>query len=861
MLDASPAMHTTSTPRSLLAGIVLGVFGLVGLVAAEPVYLRVNQLGYLADDTKSAIAFSGQEVDAAFVVADADSGEIVFRGKSEPATEPNWNSFAHHARLDFTRLATTGRYVVRLVPSGVESRPFRIGPDAIANHVRDLLAFMRQQRCGYNPLLDMVCHQRDGRTAYGPRPQGTFVDASGGWHDAGDQLKYLLTASNATARMLLAYELEPTKFADRVDAMGQPGPNGVPDVLDEARWGLDWIHKLHPEPDQLYHQVADDRDHRGWKSPDADTSDYGWGPNSYRVLYFADGKPQGLKQYKSDSDGIANLAGRCAAAMAIGHRVWKQRGDNRFAERCLVAARQLYSMGAASEGKQQGNSYGAPYRYAEITWADDMEWGAAELYRETGEQKYLEQAKRYARLAADVGWMHHEQTGHYEYYPFVNVGHYALYPHVDESFQLELAGFYRSGLDATVARAKTNVYGIGVPFIWCSNNLTTALITQALLYERMTGDTRYREHATRHRDWLLGRNPWGTTMFTAVPRDGDTPLDVHTGIWKLFRRNVPGGLVDGPVYRSVFDGLLGVKLNEPDEYAKFQNEHVVYHDDFGDYATNEPTMDGTAGAIYFMAHYGAPASESIGPAATIETSHGAIVRGSTAEPKIALIFTGHEHTDGAEEILATLEDRRVKASFFVTGEFLEQPGMTDWTRKAAVRGHYVGPHSHAHLLYASWDDRGKSLVTKDEFLADLRKNLDALRALGGAIGDPVWFIPPYEWYNASHAEWAASVGCRMFNFTSGSGSHRDFAPEGHRAFRPSADIIEDILQHETSARHGLNGHLLLMHLGSERQDRVPPLLPGLINTLHERGYEFVSVDQLLGASQKANATSLDVGQH
>ena len=81
---------------------------------------------------------------------------------------------------------------------------------------------MRQQRCGYNPFLDMVCHQRDGRSFYAPFPDETFVDASGGWHDAGDQLKYLITASNATARMMLAYELEKDKFADLVDDYGTP---------------------------------------------------------------------------------------------------------------------------------------------------------------------------------------------------------------------------------------------------------------------------------------------------------------------------------------------------------------------------------------------------------------------------------------------------------------------------------------------------------------------------------------------------------------------------------------------------------------------------------------------------------------
>ena len=59
---------------------------------------------------------------------------------------------------------------------------------------------------------------------------------------------------------------------------GSQGPNGMADVLDEARWGLDWMLKMHPEPDALYHQVADDRDHIGLRLPQDETADYGWGP-------------------------------------------------------------------------------------------------------------------------------------------------------------------------------------------------------------------------------------------------------------------------------------------------------------------------------------------------------------------------------------------------------------------------------------------------------------------------------------------------------------------------------------------------------------------------------------------------------
>src|SRR5207237_5590822 len=139
--------------------------------------------------------------------------------------------------------------------------PFTIGEGVCAELPDQLLEFMRQQRCGYNPWLDAVCHPLDGRTAYGPLTNGTYLDSRGGWHDAADLLKYLLTSGNATAQMLLAYELGPKprfglhikggafvplQAMDQFNALGQPGANGIPDILDEAKWGLDWMLKLHP---------------------------------------------------------------------------------------------------------------------------------------------------------------------------------------------------------------------------------------------------------------------------------------------------------------------------------------------------------------------------------------------------------------------------------------------------------------------------------------------------------------------------------------------------------------------------------------------------------------------------------------
>jgi peptidoglycan/xylan/chitin deacetylase (PgdA/CDA1 family) len=383
--------------------------------------------------------------------------------------------------------------------------------------------------------------------------------------------------------------------------------------------------------------------------------------------------------------------------------------------------------------------------------------------------------------------------------------------------------------------------------------LTTALITQILLYERMTGDLRYRGHMLGQRDWLFGCNPWGTTMFTGIPRDGEFPVDVHTSTWRLTRRAIAGGLVDGPVYADVYDNLIGLHLTQPDEFAAFQTKHVVYHDDLGDYSTNEPTMDGTAGAILMMAYFGVSpakarslaASRVPPPSPVWGLDAGGIRRGTRERRQLALLFTADEHVEGAEPILKTLQARAVRASFFLTGNALAEPDMREWTRRAAAAGHYIGPHSHAHLLYAPWQDRKQSLIDKQRFRADLYRNIAELRDLVGVLPWPIYFVPPFEWYNSDHVAWAKELGCRTISFTPGSGSQRDFAPEGHEAFRPSRELIEEILDFEAREEVGLNGHLLLLHLGSRRQDKLHPHLGELIDQLRRRGYALVRVDEML----------------
>ena len=183
------------------AVVVLGCFAAfaVSSMRAGEIFIRANQLGYRPQDSKIGIAFSSEALPPNFVVISTETYKVAFEGKSESTLIP-WGQFTNHSELDFSGLRKPGRYLLKMGNFG--SLPFEIDPNAYAALPNELLEFMREQRCGYNPWIGTVCHPFDGRAVYGPLTNGTYVDARGGWHDAADLLKYLLTSGNATAQLL-----------------------------------------------------------------------------------------------------------------------------------------------------------------------------------------------------------------------------------------------------------------------------------------------------------------------------------------------------------------------------------------------------------------------------------------------------------------------------------------------------------------------------------------------------------------------------------------------------------------------------------------------------------------------------------
>jgi len=229
--------------------------------------------------------------------------------------------------------------------------------------------------------------------------------------------------------------------------------------------------------------------------------------------------------------------------------------------------------------------------------------------------------------------------------------------------------------------------------------------------------------------------------------------------------------------------------------------------------------------------------------------HGGIVRGDRAAKRLALVFTGHEFAEGGTVILDALAARGARASFFLTGDFVRNPGFAPLIRRMVAEGHCVGPHSDRHLLYAAWDNRDRTLVSRGAFTRDLDDNLAELARFDVRRRDVRYWVPPYEWWNAEVAGWSREAGLQIIGFSAGTRANADYTGESDPRFVASATIRESIAR-QLDAPDGMNGFILLMHLGAGpgRGDKWHTHVPELIGTLQSRGYALVRVDELLDTS-------------
>ncbi|EMS70126.1 glycoside hydrolase family 9 protein [Ruminiclostridium cellobioparum] len=563
--------------------------------AAGDTFIRVNQVGYKSKAAKTAMVLTGSDLKGKEFTVHDSKGNKVYTGKVG-IDKGNWGdlgkNYAHTYELDFSSYTKPGTGY-KLKVKGFTSPEFTIN-DAVYDNLDNLsLEFFSLQRCGdTEPKGHEACHLDDGIVVSGVT-KGKLIDVSGGWHDAADYIKFMSTIGYCSNIMLSTYLNDPEQFKD--PARG---------ILAETKVGLDFMVKMWDNENQvLYLSVADADEHGGEDNISR------WETYPEKDNFYKGPRPV----YPCEPGKGANIAGKAAAALAMGAKIW---GDPKgpcynqeLADTYLTAAKQIYNYGKNNPATMSDRDGGYEELPEEWAWMDDMALAGAELYRTTGMKSYLTEAKNYADTLGD------NSDGDYSN---INLSwsrccHYVNYElaKLDASYAPIAAVRMYKHLNTAQGYSDSNVWGTGLNELrWGSGAMMSQLIVEASMFKSLTGDNSFIPLAQKQADYLLGSNPWGVsflngagTTFVRHPRHRITyqqqvlknnPKWDPTGLWS-----------EGPVSEAVYtpnqNDPLDTDMKNNNNYTEFQDKRAVWHDNRMDYVTNEACINANAAGVAAMA--------------------------------------------------------------------------------------------------------------------------------------------------------------------------------------------------------------------------------------------------------------------
>lgn len=533
--------------------------------AVETPDIQVNQLGYRPEDSKIAV-FRGEEVDSAFSVIDVESGESVFEGKLE-AAKLNANTGEMESAADFSELKTSGTYKVVGEKCG-ESFEFRIGEDVYDETFDAVVKMLYLQRCGEaldeeyaGDFAHDACHNTNAIVYAGT--SSATVDVSGGWHDAGDYGRYVVSGAKAAADIMLAYESNPEAFGD--DAGIPESGNKIPDILDEARYELEWLLKMQDTASGgVYHKVTC-ANFPETVMPEEETDQLILSP-------------------------ISNCAtGDFAAVMAMAARVYEDI-DSDFADTCLKASLKAMTY---LESNDNGSGFVNPSDIAtgEYPDADDTDerfWANAELFKTTGEAKYEKALKNiaFSSDAAGLGW---EKVGAYGGYAYLTSGY------TDQKYADSVLGAMEIVAEEIMKNAAADTYMCSVSggYPWGSNMSIANNGMLLLMLDEINGNDEYHNLAKAQLNYLLGNN---ANAYCFVTGFGSlSPEHTHHRPSQVLNQSMPGMLVGG------------ADSNLEDPYAQATLSDTApakcYVDNAQSFSCNEVTVYWNSPLIYLMSAF------------------------------------------------------------------------------------------------------------------------------------------------------------------------------------------------------------------------------------------------------------------
>ncbi|HEX8628452.1 MAG TPA: glycoside hydrolase family 9 protein [Catenuloplanes sp.] len=549
--------------------------------------VRVNQVAYLPQGPKNATVVTAATTPLPWQLKNA-KGATVARGKSRPRGVDASSGQNVHS-VDFSSYRNRGAGFTLLV-DGETSRPFDIDASVYEQLRTDALKFYYTQRSGIEILESL-------RPGYG-RPAGHVnvapntgdidvpcqpgvcdytLNVKGGWYDAGDHGKYVVNGGISVYGLLSEFErtqtgrrVEPRKLGDNTLAIPESG-NGVPDILDEARWELEFLLSMQVPADKPLAGMVHHKIH-----------DANW--TGLPLLPHLD--PQLRELHPVSTAATLNLAATAAHAA----RLYKKY-DAAFAARALAAAKTAYAAAKANPVRyaldSDGNGGGA---YGDQDVTDEFYWAAAELFITTAESTYSADVLASPVHTADI-W----RTGGFDW------GYTAAPGRLDLATvpnrlpgRAQVRASVLAGADRYLATQKAHPYGMpygadGANYAWGSAHLViNNAIVIATAYD-LTGQQKYRDGVFQSMDYILGRNALNISYVTGY---GEVHARNQHSRW--YANQLDSSLPNPP--RGTLAGGPNSAIQDPVAQAKLQGcvGQFCYIDDIQSWATNELTINWNA---------------------------------------------------------------------------------------------------------------------------------------------------------------------------------------------------------------------------------------------------------------------------
>jgi endoglucanase len=541
---------------------------------AGPILL--NKAGYSVNSTK--VVFLTAAPDS-FFVTDASSSKIVFRGKAEFVSSNDPATGLTIYKGDFSSYQQSGKYYI-IDNLGNKSSQFLIADTVFNSVYKKSLKGFYYQRCGMQLLLQhagvyfhMQCHAADG-TFHSSTDTTGSIDATGGWHDAGDYGKYIVNAGISTGTLLMAYEMFPDKFT--YDDLNIPeSGNNVPDILDEIRYELNWFFKLQRANGAVFTKCTREQ-YEGFIMPQFDTEKrYVYTPSSTATADFA-------------------------AVMARAYRVFKKY-DAAFADKCLDASKKAWTyLEAHSQifptGGFKNPTGTATGEYGDSNDSDERLWASAELFISTTENMYhtyyLANYKKNGLFTTSMAWPTMASMANLTYL-------FGTISQIDQSVKTEHKTALNNYCATLIARGKLDGLGVVLQtseYYWGSNSEVLNKSILLIAGYQLTNTTDYYEAALNQLNYILGANGNDISFITGIGDKRVMHPHHRTSQADPVTEPVPGLMAGGP------------NKNRDDEYMK-QNipsstpPALCYVDNWQSYASNEICINWNAPLVFVAGYF------------------------------------------------------------------------------------------------------------------------------------------------------------------------------------------------------------------------------------------------------------------